>query len=91
MTSNDSKNDILVMVLIDLAAICKKLADNPDVSDRARLKAHQFVEESNLLLPSRGKSEAQQHAAGEQLLTRIARFLPTLLEAEARPRMVVNE
>jgi hypothetical protein len=91
MTSNDSKNDILVTVLIDLAAICRKVSESPAVSDTARSRALQFTEEFNLLLPSRGKGETFQHETGEELLTKMARFLPTLLEAEARPRLVVNE
>ena len=88
MTSMESKNEMLVMVLNDLAGICKKLAENPAVPERLRAEARKFGEEFDSLLPYRGKGTAPQHAQGEQLLTKIARFLPRVLEVRAEPRSV---
>jgi hypothetical protein len=45
MTSMESKNEMLVMVLIDLAEICRKLADNSAVPDTLRAEARKFGEE----------------------------------------------
>jgi len=85
MTSSQSKNEMLVMVLIDLAAICKKLNENAAVPEELRVKARQFGEEFDSLLPVRGQGTPTQHAQGEQLLIKIARFLPRLLEVQAEP------
>ena len=58
---------MLVMVLTDLAAICKKLADNSVLPEELRVQARQFVAEFNFLLPFRGKGTASQLCAGEAL------------------------
>ena len=84
MTSYESKNKMLVMVLTDLSAICQKLTENSDVPEHLRLKAAEFVMEFNTLLPARGKGHAAAHFYGEALLTRIARFLPSVLEVQAQ-------
>ena len=81
----DWKNEVEVMVLTDLAAICKKLAENVAIPEELRVRARQFVEEFDSLLPHRGKGNAFQHSNGEELLIKIARFLPKILEIEARP------
>lgn len=86
MTSNDSKNEMLVMVLTDLVGICKKLAENSAVPEKLRVEARKFGEEFDSLSPYRGKGTAAQHFQGEQLLTKIARFLPRVLEVRAQPR-----
>lgn len=86
MTSMESKNEMLVMVLTDLAAICKKLAENSAVPEELRVEARKFGEEFDSLLPHRGKGTAAQHAQGERLLAKIARFLPRVLEVQAQPR-----
>jgi hypothetical protein len=57
MTSNESKNEMLVMALTDLTTICKMLAEN----------------------------SAVQHYHGESLIIKIARFLPSVLDVQARP------
>jgi len=85
MTTNESKNEMLVMVLTDLAGICKKLAENSAVPENLRVEARQFGEEFDSLLPYRGKGTPAQHALAEQLLTRVARFLPRVLEVQAQP------
>ena len=83
---NDEKNEMLVMVLTDLAAICNKLAENSVVPEQLRVKARESVQEFNSLLPYRGKGTAAQHAQAEHLLGKIARFLPRVLEVQAQPR-----
>ena len=88
MTSNESKNEMLAMVLTDLAAICRKLAENSAVPEELRVKAHHFVQEFDSLEPYRGKGTADQHFAGEHLLEKMARFLPRLLEVQAKPATV---
>lgn len=91
MPSNESKNEMFVMVLTDLAAICQKLAENSAVPGELRVKARQFVEEFDSLSPYRGKGTANQHFEGEQLIEKIARFLPRLLEVQAQPATVSSE
>lgn len=76
MTAHD---DVEVLVLLHLSALCKKLAKIPDVREDLRVKAHEFVEEGNALLPYRGRATPFQHSQGERLFVRIARFLPELL------------
>jgi hypothetical protein len=92
MISNDEKNDMEVMVLTDLAGICKKLAYNPGLPDQLRIQARQFGETYDLLAPHKGKGTFAQHQMGEELLMKIARFLPRVLEGRADPRpQAVNE
>ena len=91
MTSSESKNEMLVMVLIDLAAICNKIAENPAFPEELRVKAREFVQEFNSLLPYRGKATAAQHFQAEQLIAKIARFLPRLLEVQAYPAVVPRQ
>ena len=86
MPSNDSKNEMLVMVLTDLAAICKKLSENSAVPEQLQVQAARFVDQFNELLPYRGKGTAGQHFQGEKLIEKIARFLPRVLEVRAQPR-----
>ena len=82
MVTNESKNEMLVMVL-NLAAICQKLVDNSAVPEGLRVQARDLEGEFNSLLPVRGKGTAAQHYEGEQLITRITRFLPRVLEVRA--------
>src|SRR5215467_7436003 len=85
MVTNESKNEMLVTVLTDLAAICQKLAENSAVPEELRVQARKLVEQFNSLLPVRGKGTADQHFEGEQLITRTTRFLPRVLEVRAAP------
>ena len=91
MTSNQAKNEMLTMVLADLAAICQKLAENSALPEKLRLEACQFADEFNSLLPVRGKGTAAEHAQGERLLIKVARFLPRVLEVQAEPATVPGE
>ena len=68
MTSNESKNEVLVRVLTDLAAICMKLAENSVVPEELRVKADQFLEQFDWLAPYRDKGTAAKHARCERLL-----------------------
>jgi hypothetical protein len=74
------------MVLTDLAGICKKLAENSEVPENLRLEARRFGEEFDALSPYRGRGTAYQHAQGEMLMAKMARFLPKLLEVQAHAR-----
>lgn len=85
MTTTELKNAMLTMVLTDLAMICKKLANDSVLPEELRMKAHEFTEQYDSLVPVRGNGNALQHARGEELLTKMARFLPRVLEVEARP------
>lgn len=85
MATNEEKNEMLVMVLSDLAGICKKLSENSAVTEHLRTQASQFLQEFNSLEPYRGQGDPAQHFRGENLMVRIARFLPTLLEVQAVP------
>ena len=85
MTSNESKNEVEIMVLSDLAAICKKLAENSIVPENLRQRAREFVAEFDSLVEFRGRGDAGQHFRGENLLIKIARFLPRIVELQAWP------
>jgi len=91
MNSNEAKNEMLVGVLIDLAAICQKLAENSAVPEELRVKARYLVEEFDSLAPYRGKGAADRHFQGEKLVEKIARFLPRLLEVQAQPAVVQRD
>ena len=90
-TTNAARNEMKVMVLTDLAALCKKLADNPAITEEMRAKARQFVERYNLLAPFRGKGNHLQHLEGEKLIDQIARFLPSVLEIKSYPESEPDE
>jgi len=83
MATMESKNEMLVMVVTDLAAICKKLAEHPALPENLRRQAREFGEEFDSLLAYAGKGTATQHFQGEALLTRMARFLPGVLNVKA--------
>lgn len=84
-TSNEARNEMKVMVLTDLAALCKKLSDNPAITNEMRAEARQFLADYNLIAPFRGKGNAAQHIEGELLIDQIARFIPRVLEIESHP------
>jgi hypothetical protein len=75
-----SRDDVKVMVLTDLATICRKLADDPAVLEDLRVRAAEFVSEYESFREYRGRSNNAQHQAGENLLVRIARFLPRIAD-----------
>jgi len=79
-TIMSSKSEVEVLIVSDLAALCEKLAKQPTVPDKLRRKALGFVEEYNSLLPYGGEGTRPQHFEGEELLIRIARFLPAVPE-----------
>ena len=79
MTSTD---DVKAMVLTDLAAICKKLAAEPAVLEHLRVKAGQLADEYNSLPQDPGRSTNFHHLESAELLIRIARFLPRIVDEE---------
>jgi hypothetical protein len=85
MDENEARNAIKVTVLSDLSAICKKVADDPVVPDDLRARAGALVDEFNELAKVRGRGNAAEHAEGEALLTRMARFLPRINELQSTP------
>jgi hypothetical protein len=85
MNTNQAKNEVEVMVLSDLAAICKKLTENSAVPKTLRDRAGEFVEEFNSLVPYRGKGDAKVHLQAENLLIKIARFLARMVELQTWP------
>jgi hypothetical protein len=85
MTSDQARNELKVMVLSDLAAICKKVAENSEAPDALRAYASEMVAEFNALLPARGKGNPSQHAQAETLLIKMARFFPRIIEIQSWP------
>jgi hypothetical protein len=85
MDTNAAKNEVKVMVVIDLAAICKKLAASSVVPDNLRAEARDLVEEFDSLLPVRGKGNPSEHFQGEALLIKMARFLPKVNDIYSWP------
>ena len=82
------------MVLSDLSAIWKKLADDPIVPDDLRARGREMVEEFNELVEDRGRGNAAELFEGEELLIRMARLLPSLNEVRTTPedaRGVIQE
>jgi hypothetical protein len=80
MITSESKNEMEVMVLTDLAALYNKLAQSSALREEQRVKARQFVAEFNSLVPYRGEDNASKHYEGETLLQRMARFLPNVID-----------
>jgi hypothetical protein len=85
MDINAARNEVKVSVVMDLAAICKKLADNSVVPDNLRGQARELVADFDSLLPARGKGTPSEHAEGEQLLVKMARFLTRVIEIQSWP------
>ena len=90
-TTNVAKNEMKVMVPMDLAALCKKLADNPATTEEMRAKFREFVAQYNLLAPVRGKGNATQHFEGELMIEQITRFLPSVLDIRSHPESEPND
>jgi hypothetical protein len=87
MDSNAARNEMKVMVLIDLAAICRKLAESSAVPDDMRADAREMVGEFESLLPARGRGNPSEHFRGETLLFKMARFLEKIPEVESSPAL----
>ena len=85
MDTNAARNEIKVMIVMDLAAICRKLAENSIVPNNLRAEARELVEEFDSLLPARGKGTPSEHAQGEMLLVKMTRFLPRINELQSWP------
>jgi hypothetical protein len=69
-----------LMVLTDLAAVCKKLIYSSAITEDQRLQVRQFVEEYDLLLPFYAEGIPEKVFEAHKLMIRMARFLPYLVE-----------
>jgi hypothetical protein len=85
MLSNEAKNELKTMVLQHLGEICKQVARNEDIPDDLRDEASRFAAEFESLVPYKGRANTAQHLRAEQLIDKIARFLPRLLELHSWP------
>ena len=90
MSENESRNNLKVMVLIDLAGICKKVADHPATPEQLREQALVYVGQFEALLPVRGRGNPEDIMQGEILLKQIARFLPRVVELHTYPATGVS-
>jgi hypothetical protein len=82
---NAESNELKAMVVGDLAAICKKVAENSAVPDGLRVTARGMVEEYESLLPTHGRHNLKEHIEGENLLIRMAHFLTELAQTPSSP------
>jgi hypothetical protein len=80
-----SRNEAKAMVLVDLAEICRKIANHPAIPGELRDQAANYVKQYEFLLPTLGKSGADEHSWGETLLIQITGFLPKILELQSWP------
>jgi hypothetical protein len=87
--ANQAKNELQVMVLNDLAEICKTVADNSAATENLRQQAGQLAAEFNSLVPYRGKANAPVHLRAEQLLVQM--FLSRIVEVESWPADSSNQ
>ena len=87
MASLESSKEMIVMVLTDLAAICKKLAENAAVPEALQMRMRKYVENFNTLMSSQqGQGTGLHREEVEDLLFEIARTLPSVLEVDALKR-----
>ena len=80
MASLQEKYEMKLMVLTDLAAVCKKLSDSSAITEDQRAQVRQFVEEYNRLLLFYREAIPEVLFEGHKLLIKIARFLPYVVE-----------
>ena len=78
--SLQSKHEMKVMVLTDLAGVCKKLSESSAITDEQRAKVRQFVEEFTSPSPLSGNHTPGARFEGQTLLIQMVRFLPEVLE-----------
>jgi hypothetical protein len=84
MDSNEAMDEFKIMVLSDLAEIYKKLSRKSDISEETRDQVDRFVAEFNSLVPYAHMGNASKHAQAEQLLSRMALFLPRIVGIESK-------
>ena len=80
MRSLQSRNELEVMLLMDLAEICKKVAKHSAVTEKVRVRAGELVQEFNLVLPFLSEGTNPQEFRREDLLIKMARFLPDIVD-----------
>jgi hypothetical protein len=85
MDVNEARNAMKSRVLSELSAICKGLADDPAVPDDLRARARAMVEEFNEYIGDRDRDNAAGHFERGELLIRMARFLPDVIEVRTTP------
>jgi hypothetical protein len=81
MTSLESKNQLIGMVLTNLAAACKLLSEHSAAPEHLQIRARQFLGDFNALSAAPQPNDLQQLEA-EELLVQIARFLPNVLDIQ---------
>jgi hypothetical protein len=85
MDANEARNAMKTWVLNDLSAILKKLADDPGAPDDLRAQARETVEEFNEYMGDGHRDDATGHLVRGELLARMARFLPSVVEVRTTP------
>jgi hypothetical protein len=85
MDVNEARNAMKTWVLSDLSAILKKLADDPAAPDDLRARARETVEEFNEYVGDRHRDDAALHFARGELLIKMARLLPSVVEVRTTP------
>jgi|SRR5215469_8040335 len=88
-THPQNRNELKVLVLTDLAEICKKVAENSSATKHVRQKAGQFVAKFDSLVPYRGKGNVDQHLEAEKLIIQIARFIPEIAAMQSLPNSAI--
>jgi hypothetical protein len=87
MDFDKARNKMQGIVESDLAAICKKVADNSDLPDHLRAKSRDLVQEFEAYSKNAAKDDSIRpeikREVGEALLVKMARFLPELTEDHA--------
>jgi hypothetical protein len=80
MTSLESKHQLIVMVLTDLAATCKMLSEHSAAPGHLQIRARQFVNDFNALSSSPQPIDAALQQEAQDLLVQIVQFLPNVLD-----------
>ena len=84
MGLNEARNAMQFRVLSELAAIWRKLADDPAAPKDLRAQAQEMVEEFDHVVELRDP-DATEHFESEELLVRMARHLPMVAEVHTTP------
>ena len=85
MGTDELKNEMEGMVLSDLADLYRKLSSLSTLNEPIRMQAAEFVVEFESMVEFLGGRNTFQHFQREQLLLRMALFLPEILEVQVRP------
>ena len=80
IVSLEEKYEMKLMVLTDLAAVCKKLSDSSAITEDQRVQVRHFVDVYNQLVPFYGEGTPEVVFEAHKLLIQMARFLPNVVE-----------